>query len=285
MRQRLRHAVGRSLASARRTIAGPEVSQHRIRLFLAAVDRAKAAQRWPVPDSLAIVVPCYGHAAHLRTMFESIVRQTRPADEVLFVEDHSPDDSAEILAGLIAGRPYPTAGRFSLLRNQRNVGQAASLNRGVGAAQSDVVMVLNDDDYLMHDAVALTLERFAHHPDLALVGAHSIHFAGDDALAAAAKTSDAYPGAGWSLCVHRPADVLGYRRYIDLNMTHSGSCFRRAAWDIVGGYYADKRRRVVPFSDRDFQLRINALWPVGVAEEVPLSFWRIDSSVDAGRNS
>ena len=101
------------------------MSQRRIRRFLAGIDRAKAAECWPVPGSLAIVVPCYGHAAHLRTMFESIICQTHPADEVLFVEDHSPDDSASILAGLIAGRPDPTAGRFSLLGNERNMGQAA----------------------------------------------------------------------------------------------------------------------------------------------------------------
>ena len=102
MRQRLRHAVGRSLRTARRTIAGPEVSQRRIRRFLAAVDRAKAAERWPVPGSLAIVVPCYGHAAHLRTMFESIVRQTRPADEVLFVEDLGDETHAKVAVELVA---------------------------------------------------------------------------------------------------------------------------------------------------------------------------------------
>jgi glycosyltransferase involved in cell wall biosynthesis len=261
------------------------VSQRRIRRFLAGTDRAMVAERWPIPASLAIVVPCFGHAPYLPTMFESIVLQTRPADEVVLVEDHSPDDSASILAGLIAGRPDPTDGRFSLLRNDRNVGQAASLNRGIAALQSDLVMVLNDDDYLMHDAVALTLERFANYPDLALVGAHSIHFAGDEALAAAPKTSDAYPGAGRSLIVHRPVEVPGYRSSIDLNMTHSGSCFRRVAWVVVGGYYADSRKRIVVLSDRDFQIRINALWPVGIATDAPLSFWRSDSSVDAGRNS
>ena len=285
IRQRLRHTVGRSIASVRRMVAGPEVSPRRIRRFLAGADLSKTAGPWAIPGSLTIVVPCFGHAAHLQTMFESIVRQTRPADEVIFVEDRSPDDTAAILAGLITGRPNPSIGRFSLLHNERNLGQAATLNRGIGAARCDLIMVLNDDDYLMHDAVAVTLERFAQHPELGLIGAHSIHFAGDEVLAAAPKTSDAYPGARRPLVVRRPADVLRYRSYNDLNMTHSSSCFRRAAWAAVGGYYADGQRRVVPFSDRDFQLRVNALWPVGVAVEAPLAFWRTDSSVDAGRNS
>ena len=87
------------------------------------------------------------------------------------------------------------------------------------------------------------------------------------------------------LDIRQPADSFAYERYNDLNMTHSASCFRRDAWKAVGGYYSDARRRIVPFSDRDFQLRVNALFPVGVSPTVAFSFWRTYSSVDAGRNS
>ena len=68
-------------------------------------------------------------------------------------------------------------------------------------------------------------------------------------------------------------------------MTHTGSCFFKIAWEAVGGYRVDKEKRAVPFSDRDFQLRVNAVWPVAVAYETPLTLWRKDSSVDAGINS
>jgi hypothetical protein len=59
----------------------------------------------------------------------------------------------------------------------------------------------------------------------------------------------------------------------------------KTAWEAVGGYRVAKEQRVVPFSDRDFQLRINAIWPVAVAYETPFSFWRRDASVDGGLNS
>jgi hypothetical protein len=68
-------------------------------------------------------------------------------------------------------------------------------------------------------------------------------------------------------------------------MTHSGSCFLKSAWAVVGGYRPDKSERIVPYSDRDFQLRVNAVWPVAVAYETPFSFWRNDSSLDSGRDS
>ena len=61
------------------------------------------------------------------------------------------------------------------------------------------------------------------------------------------------------------------------------SVARQAA--LIEAIQTDKRKRVTPFSDRDFQLRVGALWPVAVATGTPLAFWRNDSSVDAGRYS
>ncbi len=237
------------------------------------------------PGSLSVVVPCFGHSEFLPDLLESIAAQTRQPDEVVFVDDASPDATNEIVKAFVASRQAPDGGRVVVLVNDRNMGQAASLNRGISAASSDLVMIANDDDYLMHDAVETMLALFGQHRDVALIGAHSIHFAGREELAAASKRSTAYGPPGLPLVIHRPEDVPGYRHYSDLNMTHSGSCFLRAAWAAVGGYRVAKEERVVPFSDRDFQLRVNAVWPVAVANQTPLSFWRTDASVDGGLNS
>ena len=276
----------RVVGTARRLRKRPEVSQRRLREFLRDFDRRPRPSLPPdAPGSIAVVVPCYGHAAFLADTFESLLAQTRPPDEVVFVEDRSPDDTVKVLADLVAAHPELAGGRVSVLRNDRNLGQAASLNRGIAAASSDLVMILNDDDYLMRDAIESMLSWFGRHRDLALIGAHCIYFTGHEALAAAPKLSTDYAPAGLPLTVQRPEDALRYRRYNDLNMTHSGSCFFKVAWEAVGGYRSDAAERVVPFSDRDFQLRVNAVWPVAVAYETPLTLWREGSSVDAGINS
>ena len=230
-------------------------------------------------------MPCFSHAAYLPEALESIVGQTRLPDEVIFIDDHSPDGTAQIVRAFVDGPSWPALVRHQLLTNAENLGQAASLNRGIEAANSDLVMVLNDDDYLMHDAVESMLAIFARNPGIALAGAGSVGFGGGDSLASMAKLSTAYGPADLPVVLRRPEDVVRYRRPTDLNMTHSSSCFHRLAWKAVGGYTPDRARRVVPFSDRDFQLRVNALWPVAVAEQVPLVFWRNDSSVDRLVNS
>ena len=284
---RLRGIVpARVVETARRLRKRPEVSQRRLREFLRDFSR-RPRPNLPreAPGSVSVVVPCYGHAAFLPDMFESMLAQTRPPDEVVLVEDCSPDDTAEILQTLISAHPELAGGRVSLLRNDRNLGQAASLNRGIANASSDLIMILNDDDYLMHDAIESMLSWFGRYRDVALIGAHCIYFTGHEALASAPKLSTDYAAPGLPLTIQQPEDVRGYRKYNDLNMTHSGSCFFKVVWAAVGGYGVDRAGRVVPFSDRDFQLRVNALWPVAVAYETPLTLWREGSSVDAGVNS
>ena len=237
------------------------------------------------PTSLALVVPCFRHAAYLSDLLESIVSQTREPDEVIFVDDASPDATSEVLSAFVDKRQGLDRGRYRILVNDRNLGQAASLNRAISTASSELIMVANDDDYLMHDAIQSMLALFGENRGVALIGAHCIYFAGREALAAAPKLTSDYGPPGLPLVIHRPEDVRRYRRYNDLNMTHSGSCYFRTAWEAVGGYRPVKESRVVPFSDRDFQLRVNAVWPVAVAYQTPFSLWRTDASVDEGLNS
>ena len=119
-----------------------------------------------------------------------------------------------------------------------------------------------------------------------MVGGSSIHFRSDAELDNLLKSRQRNAvGSSIELSIRQPSDVYSYRRYNDLNMTHSGSCFLKSAWKMVGGYYSDKRERLVPFSDRDFQLRINALFPVAVSSDILFSFWRSNSSVDNGLDS
>jgi len=273
-------------ARVRRLRTPSEISQAGLRHFLEEVGRRPDLELpREAPASLSVVVPCFGHAAYLPDMLESIVAQTRQPDEVVFVDDGSPDETKVVLTAFIAAQKLPDSVRLLLLENDRNMGQSASINRAISVASGELIMIANDDDYLMHDAIESMLGLFAQNREVAMIGAHSIHFAGSEALAAAPKLSTAYGPPERPLVIHRPKDVLRYRAANDLNMTHSGSCFLKSAWAVVGGYRPDKSERIVPYSDRDFQLRVNAVWPVAVAYETPFSFWRNDSSLDSGRDS
>jgi len=90
-------------------------------------------------DSVAVVIPSYNAAPFIAAALESVLRQTRPADEIIVVNDGSPD-TAELEAALA-----PFVGRIAYLK-QANGGPSAARNRGILAARSDYVAFLDSDD-------------------------------------------------------------------------------------------------------------------------------------------
>ena len=218
-------------------------------------------------------------------MFESIRLQTMAPNQVIFVVDQSPDNSLEILQGLVSKHQAAMTSELIILQNESNLGQAASLNKGIEHSSAEIVMILNDDDYLMHDSIAVTYKLLKKYPDAALLGGHSQHFGADELKNTIKLIESICPVEKIDIDLRLPIQTLSYRKYNDINMTHSGSSFYKAAWRHIGGYYSDKSKRLVHFSDRDFQLRMNALFPVALSNITPLSCWRNDSSVDQGVNS
>lgn len=231
---------------------------------------------------VSIVVPCFGHAEYLPDAFASIVSQTVPPLQVVFVDDCSPDSTSELLRCLIEGAG-PDRGRFTLVRHPRNLGQCATINRAVHIARSDAVMVLNDDDYLMHDAVERMQSLFADNRSLQLIGTKSVYFYNDDYLRNHCKlVTDSLLSTTLRLRVSQPSDVFGFRTGREIDMCHSGCTFTKEAWRAVGGYRHSWRERVVVPADRDFQIRVNALFPIAIVENAAFAFWRVNSSVDQG---
>jgi GT2 family glycosyltransferase len=278
--------MGRYLARLKRLFLGPdEVRKRRICGFLKEHKQGllNGPGRPSMPKTLAVVVPCFGHSSYLSLAFTSIIKQTRLPDEVIFVNDCSPDGTSNVLKTLVGMHAAKSPVRFKIVNNELNVGQSESINIGVRASCCDLIMVLNDDDYLFHDAVEVILWVFEKYKDVYLVGAQSVHFEDDQVLISHEKFVRNLASYGQiPITIQYPYNVPKYTRLNDLNMTHSGSTFFKVAWQSVGGYLTDKRDRTVLPSDRDFQLRVNALYPVAVSYAVPFSFWRDNSSVDEG---
>ena len=263
-----------------------QISQRKIRHFIDGVDKTKLINiKYPLDPTIAIIVPCFGHEQYIEEMFISIINQTRRPDQVIFIVDNSPDKSLELLERITKSLDTDFRRIIRIIDNKKNAGQCASINQGIETADTDLILILNDDDYLMHDCIHAILHIFKRFPAAVLVGGTSLHFSGESLNKMAKCISDITEENKISLDFRKPEDVKKYARYNDLNMTHSGSCFLKSAWDAVGGYYPDKSKRVARYSDRDFQLRINALFPVAISNITPLSLWRNDSSVDAGINS
>jgi len=239
-------------------------------------------------ETLAIVIPCYNHSQFLSLAFESAIKQTRLPNQLILIDDYSADNTYEIIKKLVSDyqKDNPeTKIEFIVQKNEENLGQALTINRAVNLAKTDLIMILNDDDYLMHDAIGTVLSLFQKNKGLSLIGFGNINFDNNNFLENSKKTArDYYPIEDMILRITGPSDALRFEDYCSLNMTHTGSTFVRTK-AISVGLYREKGKRIIRFSDRDFQIRMNLLYSVGICDKFPLCFWRSNSSIDAGKNS
>lgn len=96
------------------------------------------------PTSVAVVVTTYRDTAFLGDALRSVMRQTRPADQVVVVDDGSDDD------------PRPVVARFPRAEYvvQPNQGPSAARNTGLARLRTDAVVFLDADDVLSRRALA-----------------------------------------------------------------------------------------------------------------------------------
>lgn len=109
---------------------------------------------------ISVVIPCYNAARWLGDSLRSVVHQTRPADEILLVDDGSSDGSAQLVAE--SGLPV------KVLQSNR-LGGAGARNVGVEAAAGDWIAFQDADDIWLPDHLERA-ERSLTGGDVAFLG-------------------------------------------------------------------------------------------------------------------
>jgi glycosyltransferase involved in cell wall biosynthesis len=106
---------------------------------------------------ISVVIPAYNAAATIERTVRSVLAQTRPADEIIIVDDGSGDDTAQI-----AGR---IDNCIQVIR-QANAGSSVARNRGIEAASGDWIAFLDADDEWLPAKLQMQEAFLLAHPDL-----------------------------------------------------------------------------------------------------------------------
>lgn len=126
--------------------------------------------------TVSVIVPCHNGEAYLAAALDSIFAQTRPADEVILVDDGSTDATVGIAAAYASRLRYVA---------QSRQGAGAARNAGIKLATGDCIGFLDADDLWS----PLSLERrtalLEAEPALACVTGMMQQFSGDGAVRAA----------------------------------------------------------------------------------------------------
>ncbi len=118
-------------------------------------------------DLVSIITPCYNGEKYLDRYFKSILDQTYPAVELIFVNDGSTDNTEKIALGYgskLLERGYG----FSYIY-QDNAGQSAAINQGLKIFKGDYLNWMDSDNFLPSDSVERRVGYLEMNPQLGLV--------------------------------------------------------------------------------------------------------------------
>jgi GT2 family glycosyltransferase len=101
------------------------------------------SRRMPLRTEVAVVVPNWNGRRWLAKCLDSLAAQTRPAVEIVIVDNGSVDDSL----ALARSSPLP----IRIIELGRNTGFAFAANRGIEAAVAEAVALVNTDVVLAPD--------------------------------------------------------------------------------------------------------------------------------------
>ncbi|MGY6026643.1 glycosyltransferase family 2 protein [Streptomyces spinosirectus] len=103
-----------------------------------------------MPVKVSVIVPVYNPGPYIEDCIASLLRQSLPPDEyeVIFVDDGSTDETPARLDALAAEEP-----RVRVIHQENSGWSGKPRNVGIGAAQGEFVMFVDNDDHLGDEAL------------------------------------------------------------------------------------------------------------------------------------
>lgn len=110
--------------------------------------------------TVSAVIPVYNNGPYIAAAVESILAQTRPADEIIVIDDGSTDNTASALTA------FRDRVRYFYQQNQ---GVPIARNRGILESTSEYIAFLDGDDLWHPNKLELQMEYLRQHPTCSLV--------------------------------------------------------------------------------------------------------------------
>src|SRR3990167_11458146 len=114
---------------------------------------------------ISVIMSVYNGMPFLREAVESILKQTYKNFEFIIVDDGSRDTSWKYLQSL-------NDTRIKLIKNKRNLGLAASLNKALKEVQGDFVARMDADDVSLPRRLEIQLEFLEKNHDIDICGSY-----------------------------------------------------------------------------------------------------------------
>ena len=92
-----------------------------------------------INPKVSVIIPTYNRADLLPRAVNSVLSQTFADYEVIIIDDHSPDNTQDVIAAF-------SDPRIRSIRHRTNRRQSAAINTGIASARGEYIAFLDDDD-------------------------------------------------------------------------------------------------------------------------------------------
>ncbi len=113
---------------------------------------------------VSVICLCYNHARFVKEAIHSVLNQTYSNVELIVVDDHSVDNSVEIINETLKGLP------IHFIPLESNLGNCSAFNIGLENASGDFIIDLSADDVLLPERIEKGVQIF--HSASVDVGVH-----------------------------------------------------------------------------------------------------------------
>ncbi|MBQ7062118.1 MAG: glycosyltransferase [Bacteroidales bacterium] len=95
---------------------------------------------------VSVILPVYGVAQYIEKCTQSLLAQTLWDMEFIYVDDHGPDNSIELVQKMIEG--HARQAQFRFLKPPQNVGAGMARNFAIPQAQGQYIAFVDSDDWI-----------------------------------------------------------------------------------------------------------------------------------------
>ncbi|MBL8163903.1 MAG: glycosyltransferase family 2 protein [Anaerolineae bacterium] len=207
--------------------------------------------------SISVVIPTYNRADLVREAIDSLLTQTRPAQQIIVIDDGSSDETPQILKNY---------GEKICIIQQANAGLAKARNAGLRSVTGDFIAFLDSDDWLPPTSLERRAAVLDAQPEIAAAYCN-VQVTNWEGVPLRLYT-EVRPGPRRSGMIF--AELARYNL-----MPPIAYMVRKTHLDSVGGFFAED---VPGVEDYDLWLRLAARYPFAYIDE-PLAFYRVHSNM------
>ncbi len=171
-----------------------------------------------------VIIPNYNGKAYTEKCLDSLRRQTCMDFDIVVVDNCSEDGSADLV-----NEKYP---EVRLIRLSENFGFSRAVNEGIRIANTEYIILLNNDTEATETFVEELLQAIEGREDVFSVAAKMLQMADPDKIDGA---GDLYCALGWAFALGKGRNKKRYDRETNVFSACAGAAiYRREVFEAIG---------------------------------------------------